>query len=154
MKKIILFTYVLISITILTSCDRFSGGEVKYVVDCSPNGFDITYQNSSGNTAQQEINSGSWTYTFNGNHGDFVYISAQAMNENTIISTKIYYKDKLFKSSTSYGDYIISEAYGSLKNNKQLKKEDLEIEAKNDSIEIKAQEQIDNAVIPSLPVVQ
>ena len=115
MKKIILFINVFILLSILTSCDRFSSGEVKYVVDCSPNGFDITYQHSSGNTAQQKINSSSWARTFNGNYGDFVYISAQAMNENTIISTKIYYKDKLFKSSSSYGDYVISESYGSLK---------------------------------------
>tara|TARA_B100000795_G_scaffold214661_1_gene168450 strand:+ start:387 stop:839 length:453 start_codon:yes stop_codon:yes gene_type:complete len=150
MKKIILFINVFISLSILTSCDRFSGGEVKYVVDCSENGFDITYQNSSGSTAQQQINSSSWTHTFNGNYGDFVYISAQAMNENTVISTKIYYKDKLFKSSTSYGDYVIAEAYGNLKN-VILKKEELANDIKNNSVEIKAQEQIDNAIIPSLP---
>tara|TARA_B110000908_G_C10122213_1_gene388152 strand:+ start:580 stop:930 length:351 start_codon:yes stop_codon:yes gene_type:complete len=115
MKKIIVFINVFILLSILTSCESTSlSGEVEYVVNCSPSGFDITYQNSSGNTAQQDISSGSWTYSFTGASGDFVYISAQADNENATVTTKIYYKGKLIEDATSNGDYVIATASGSL----------------------------------------
>jgi len=115
MKKILLFINVFISLTILTSCESSSlSGEVEYVVDCSPSGFDITYQNSSGNTSQQDISSGNWTYSFTGASGDFVYISAQANNENATVTTKIYYKGKLIENATSNGDYVIATSSGSL----------------------------------------
>ena len=91
-----------------------TSGEVEYVVNCNPNGFDITYENSSGNTEQQDINSGIWTYSFTAYPGRFVYISAQANNENAIVTTKIYYKGNLVESATSNGDYVIATASGSL----------------------------------------
>jgi hypothetical protein len=135
------YLYILVLFVIFTSCDSLSSSEVKYVVECNPSGFDVTYQNSSGGTAQQKIISSSWRHTFTASNGDFVYVSAQAMNENTVISTKIYYKNKLFKSTTSYGDYVISEVHGLLDNSY----------LKNDQIEMKVQQKIDEAVIPVLP---
>ena len=115
MRKIIVFINVFILLSILTSCESTSlSGEVEYVVNCSPSGFDITYQNSSGNTAQQDISSGSWTYSFTGASGDFVYISAQANNENATVTTEIYYQGKLIEDATSNGDYVIATASGSL----------------------------------------
>mgnify|MGYP003384192917 CR=1 FL=1 len=87
---------------------------MKYEVTCSPSSFDITYQNSSGNTEQTTISSGSWSTSFTGNQGDFVYISAQADNENTLITVKIYYQGNIIEQTSSSGDYVIATASGSL----------------------------------------
>lgn len=90
-------------------------GEVEYVVESSRKGFSITYENSNGQTEQADISSTSWKTSFTGYDDDFVYISAQADNENTNISVYIYYRGKEFKKATSYGDYVIATASGSLK---------------------------------------
>lgn len=100
---------------IITSCEKENlSGIVKYEVTCSPSGFDITYENSSGNTEQKTISSGSWSTTFTGQQSDFVYISAQADNKNATVTAKIYYQDKVIEQATSSGDYVIATASGSL----------------------------------------
>ena len=116
MKKIYLLLVLIIFIgTIFSSCEKEElSGTVKYEVTSSPNGFDITYQNSSGNTEQATITSGSWTISFTGNQGDFVYISAQADNENANISAKIYYQGEILEQANSSGSYVIATASGSL----------------------------------------
>ena len=114
MKKLLLIL-LCVPFMFLSSCESTSlSGDVEYVVNCSPNGFFITYQNSSGNTAQQDISSGNWTYSFNGTSGDFVYISAQANNENATVTTSIYYNGDLIETATSNGSYVIATASGSL----------------------------------------
>ncbi len=114
MKKSLIILLALI-LSFLTSCEELSNsGTVKYEVTCSPSGFDITYENSSGNTEQKDISSGSWSSSFKGYSGDFVYISAQADNENATITAKIYYKGDVIETATSSGDYVIATASGSL----------------------------------------
>lgn len=119
--KNLLFIILIVFVGLISSCTKeddlgssSSSGTVKYEVTCSPSGFDITYENSSGNTEQKDISSGSWSTTFTGYSGDFVYISAQAGNENATITTKIYYKGKVIENATSSGDYVIATASGSL----------------------------------------
>ncbi|PHS51626.1 MAG: hypothetical protein COB01_09650 [Lutibacter sp.] len=116
MRKINLLIISIIFIgSILTSCEKEElSGTVRYEVTSSPNGFDITYQNSSGNTEQATITSDSWSISFEGNQGDFVYISAQADNENANISAKIYYQGEIIEQATSSGSYVIATASGSL----------------------------------------
>jgi hypothetical protein len=114
-KKYLLFVTVLFLGIILSSCEKEGlSGTVKYEVTCSPSGFYITYENSSGNTEQKTISSGSWTTTFTGNQGYFVYISAQADNENANITAKIYYQGDIIEQASSSGDYVIATASGSL----------------------------------------
>lgn len=91
-------------------------GEVKYEVNCSPGGFSVTYQNSQGGTEQRSVSSGSWSTSYSHYLSNDVYLSAQADNENSSINVKIYYNGKVFKDSSSSGDYVIAEASGSLKN--------------------------------------
>lgn len=112
MKKAVLLFAIT---TILFSCKKEeSSGTVKYEVTCSPGGFNITYENSGGNTEQKTISSGSWSTSFVGQRGDFVYISAQADNENATLNTKIYYQGKIIEQAGSSGDYVISTASGTL----------------------------------------
>ena len=119
MKKL-QFIVLLTFVGLISSCTKeddpssSSSGTVKYEVTCTPSGFDITYENSSGNTEQKDISSGSWSTTFTGHSGDFVYISAQAGNENATITAKIYYKGSVIENATSSGDYVIATASGSL----------------------------------------
>jgi len=113
MKKVLI---IIISIALFNACKKDSStiedscGTIKYEVSCSPAGFDITYENSSGNTEQQDVSSGSWTKSFNACDGDFVYISAQAGNENASISVKIYFNNNLIEKGSSSGDYVIADA--------------------------------------------
>lgn len=116
MRKFNLLLIVTVFIgAIFTSCEKEElSGTVKYEVTCSPSGFDITYENSSGNTEQKTISSGSWTTSFTGQQGDFVYISAQADNENATVAAKIYYQGEVIEQASSSGDYVIATASGSL----------------------------------------
>lgn len=101
-------------IVVLTACEKEGSNTVQYVVNCSPSGFDITYTNSSGNTEKKTISSTSWSTSFEGTSGDFVYISAQANNENATVTTEIYYGGEKIETATSTGDYVIATASGSI----------------------------------------
>lgn len=117
MKKLILFILVVTFGMIYSGCEDTalsSKGTVEYSVSCSPPGFDITYENEGGNTEQKDISSGSWQTSFSGTSGAFVYISAQANNENASISVEISFKGKVIEEATSSGDYVIATASGSL----------------------------------------
>ncbi|MEA3317371.1 MAG: hypothetical protein U9R54_05395 [Bacteroidota bacterium] len=117
MKKFYLLIGTVLLLGIFFSCEKdelSTSGTVKYEVTCSPSGFDITYENSSGNTEQKTITSGSWATSFTGNQGDFVYVSAQADNENANITAKIYYKGDIIEQASSSGAYVIATASGSL----------------------------------------
>ena len=131
MKKIILFVVLAIAAIFIIDVMFFSnsdsiytpatqqpidnGGIVEYKIKCSPAGFTITYENESGSTEQKELKySEEWLEYFDGKKGKFVYISAQAENKNATITTEIYYKDKLLKTATSSGDYVIASASGTL----------------------------------------
>jgi hypothetical protein len=113
MRKL-LFLITIVVFVLFTNCSKESNNLVKYEVSCSPGGFDITYQNSSGNTEQKSILSTNWSTSFSGNSGDFVYISAQADNENATVTARIYYEGELIETATSSGDYVIATASGSL----------------------------------------
>jgi hypothetical protein len=121
MKKLINLILSVLCLLIIINCEPPAvdppvsvTGEVKYVVECFPSGFNITYENSTGNTQQEDIINHAWEYTFTGHRDQFVYISAQAENEDATISAKIYYKGNLIEEATSNGDYVIATASGSL----------------------------------------
>jgi hypothetical protein len=98
----------------LPANNKVTSGIVRYEVSCSPRGFNITYQNGSGNTEQQNIYSSSWTTSFTGETGDFVYISAQADSEGATVTTKIYFNGVLIEHATSSGDFVIANSSGSV----------------------------------------
>lgn len=114
MKKVFVFTMV--GLIMLFSCETpetitpKTTRVVMYTVESSPAGFDITYENSSGGTSQEDITGSTWDYSFTANNDDFLYISAQAGNENTTITVKIFLDGVMAKESTSSGDYVISTA--------------------------------------------
>ena len=108
--KTLLFTLSITLLLGLASCNRENSNIVKYEVSCSPGGFFITYVNSGGNTEQRDVSTTSWTASFTGNSGDFVYVSAQANSENATVTARIYYMGDLLETATSNGDYVIASA--------------------------------------------
>ena len=117
MKKILILLVVLV-----LSCEedddsnvRYKNSDgVEYSVQCTPSGFDVTYNNSSGNTQQEEIKTGSWSKKESLKKGDFMYISAQADNEDAEITVKIYCDGILEEIASSEGDYVIATASGTV----------------------------------------
>jgi hypothetical protein len=109
----ILSTIFLISVCISISCSK-EEDNVKYEVICNPPGFWIEYKTDIGATLQEKNNSGSWSYTFIGKPGDWVYLWAKAYNENSTISTKIYYQGQVIEQSTKTGDFASATAAGTI----------------------------------------
>lgn len=115
MKNILLlFPFLSIGLFSCNNDTEELNGTVEYRVNCSPGGFSITYENANGNTEQRDIKGSSWSTDFFGEQGDFVYISAQADNENAEVEVYIFYNDKLIESANSSGDYVIATASGTL----------------------------------------
>jgi len=85
---------------------------VKYTLSCSS--CDITYENSSGGTSQESNVNSTWSYSFTGYDGDFVYLSAQNNNNSGSITVNILVGGSVYKTSTSSGAYVIATASGSL----------------------------------------
>lgn len=106
------------SLLVLASvaCDNplDSSIRVKYEVTGTANTVDVTYENEDGGTSQESDVSVPWSYTFDGEPGDFVYISAQNQGESGSVTVTIYTDGDEFKSSTSEGSYVIATASGTL----------------------------------------
>jgi len=115
MKRLLNLILIILFAGSFNSCeDLFENGKVTYEVTCYPSNFSITYENSSGNTEQQSVSSNSWSTSFSAQSGDFVYISAQAENENADIYVSIKYKGNIIEESSSSGDYVIATASGAI----------------------------------------
>jgi hypothetical protein len=85
--------------------------DVEYEVTGSAARVFITYQNEDGGTSQDEAFV-PWWYSFNGNSGDLVYVSAQNQDEIGSVTVTIYRDGEIFKTSTSSGGYVIPTASG------------------------------------------
>jgi hypothetical protein len=115
MKQVLKLFLIFFLAIIFNSCEEiFNEGKVTYEVTCYPSDFSITYENSSGNTEQQTIRSSNWSTSFTAKSGDFVYISAQAENENADVHVSIKYKGDIIEQASSSGDYVIATASGSI----------------------------------------
>jgi len=109
-KTIYRLFFVIIPIVIFVGCSI----ECEYKVTGSANTVDITYSNESEGTSQESNVSTPWTYSFEGEEGQFVYISAQNQGESGSVTVSIYRNGKKIESSTSNGAYVIATASGSL----------------------------------------
>ena len=111
MKKVVLISTVFLCF----GCELFDTSiDVEYKVTGTASEVDVTYENEDGGTSQQSNVSVPWSYSFTGDPGDFVYISAQNQGESGSVTVTIYTDGDKFKSSTSSGAYVIATASGSL----------------------------------------
>lgn len=101
---------------LLFACDNplDSSIDVEYKVTGTAETVSITYENSDGGCSQESDVSIPWSYSFTGESGDFVYISAQNQGETGSVTVTIKTDGDVFKQSTSEGAYVIATASGSL----------------------------------------
>ncbi|MEA3475104.1 MAG: MmpS family transport accessory protein [Candidatus Cloacimonadota bacterium] len=113
MKKL-LFAFVIL-LVVLIGCSIFDFSiDVKYEVTGSANKVDVTYANKDEGTSQANDVSIPWSYSFEGEGDQFVYISAQNQGQSGSVTVTIYRDGKKFKRSTSTGAYCIASASGLL----------------------------------------
>lgn len=86
---------------------------VRYEITGTAKTVDVTLNNSNGGTSQYSNVTLPKSYKYSTFNDDFLYISAQNNDKLGSVTVSIYYKDKLFKTSTSSGAYVIATASGS-----------------------------------------
>ena len=106
--------YILLCIIslFLFSCESLVK-EVKYEITGDAHSVSLTYANASEGTEQRSNIALPGTITFKSRPGNFLYMSAQNQGESGCVTVKIYVDGKVFKKSTSCGEYVIAEANGS-----------------------------------------
>jgi len=114
MKRFILFGLLAMFFSCGTTDVEPISGTVEYEVTCIPNGFNVTYSNNQGGTNQYDANGGSWSTSFIMNKDDFVSLMAQADNYDATVTVRIKYQEKVFKESTSSGNFVIASVSGIL----------------------------------------
>ena len=113
MKKLLLTTLCL---SLLSCKNPFAAEDtsraIKYTITGTCTKADATYQ-CCGNTQQEsEVRPGAWEKTYTAKKGDFIYISAQNHTATGNVTVTIYIDDKLYRTATSSGAYVIATASG------------------------------------------
>lgn len=115
MRKILEAIIVIIFLFAIVGCELFDTSiDVEYKITGSASQVDITYENEDEGTSQESNVSVPWTYSFKGQPGQFVYVSAQNQGQSGSVTATINTDGEKFKSSTSSGAYVIATASGSL----------------------------------------
>jgi len=88
---------------------------VRYEITGTAESVSITYSNEDGGTSQKsEVYLPNSCILYPMYEGDFLYISAQNNGEYGSVTTEIYVAGELFRTSTSYGAYVIATSSGIL----------------------------------------
>ena len=112
--------FLILSLSFVAGCDSDDDGNpisdekkhVKYEVTGSALTVSITMSNETGGTEQISDQPFPWTKTFTVKKGDHLYLSAQNNHRGGDVTANIYVDQKLFKTSSSAGDYVIATASG------------------------------------------
>ena len=83
---------------------------IQYTVTGTASAVDVTLSNATGGTEQYSNVSLPVTYSYPTFSNSFHYISAQNDGATGSVTTSIYYKGQLYKTSTSSGAYVIATA--------------------------------------------
>ena len=99
MKKYLLFLIILF----FTGCSKNPTSptifNVEYKVTGTAHKVDVTYANQNEDTAQESNVNVPWSYSFKGNPGNFVYISAQNQDSTGSVIVTIYKDGSVFKTT-------------------------------------------------------
>ncbi len=87
--------------------------DIKYCLGGSSGSYDITYFAQGEVTRQDAGVNNNWSYSFKAGPGDSLYLSAQNHLDHGTVSVYIYRDNKLWKSATSTGAYVIARVSGS-----------------------------------------
>ena len=119
-QKFIPFFVLIIFSALIISCENPTESKepdydytVQYKITGSASLVDVTLNNSTGGTEQYDNVPVPKIYSYKYFEDWFLYISAQNQGQTGTVTVSIYYKDNLFKTSTSSGAYVIATASGS-----------------------------------------
>jgi len=107
--------FVVAFLALFAGCDAITGhSDMEYRITGSASRVSITYENGSGGTDQISNRALPWSYAFDGERGDFVYVSAQIVEGNGSITVSIYKGGDLFESAFASGFAAIATSSGTL----------------------------------------
>jgi hypothetical protein len=116
-RLLLLFSFLLF----LSGCDDLQkiinskiGYDVTYSVTGTAAAVNLTIENEDSGTSQFSDEPLPWEYSFTGESGAFVYVSAQNQTDTGSVTATIYCDGDKLKTSTSTGAYVITTASGSL----------------------------------------
>ena len=87
---------------------------VTYEVTGTAERVDVTYQNDEGGISQCSDVRLPWSRLLLSRPGDYVSVLAQNQGDSGTVTVPIYRAGVQFKTTTSYGAYVIASAHGSL----------------------------------------
>lgn len=107
MKKIV---YIIPLLLLILSCQKEREKDVQYVVTKSISGFEVYYRIADGTIAREWISTASaedrWTYGFQAEQGEIVYLSARYTDITSAISVQIIIDGKVYKQGSSAQDTV------------------------------------------------
>ena len=87
---------------------------VEYKVTGTANKVDIIIENKDGETSMYSDIPIPWSYSFEREQGEFVYISAQNCGETGSVTVTIYRDGDVFRTATSDDLWATATVYGTL----------------------------------------
>ena len=107
MKKIL--TLMLLSV-IFTACEKEHDQGIKYLITDNSSGFIVNYRDAAGNVINKTVIVASaedqWTYSYNAEEGEIVFVSAIYKDINSSIKIQILIDGKVYKQGSSKYDTI------------------------------------------------
>ena len=109
MDRIIKLLMLAIFLIITAACEKDSKEvKVTYIATDSDSDFEIVYRNENNKTVSKTVDITSaedeWIYTFKGEEGDIVYVSAYYADPASSISLKIMLDEKVYRQGYSVND--------------------------------------------------
>ena len=109
MNRIIKVLSVLLVVSVFAACDKDAKEmKVTYIVTDSDSDFEIIYRDENNNTILKHVDIVSaedeWMYTYIGEEGDIVYLSAYYSDVNSSISVRILLDESVFRQGYSVND--------------------------------------------------
>ena len=86
--------------------------EVKYTIECSD--CDVSYKNQQGETLSEINVSSSWSYSFTGKAGQFVYVSAQNNESLSPAKVTVSANGEVRAEGTSNNRHVLATAGAAL----------------------------------------
>ena len=86
--------------------------EVKYTIEC--NDCDVSYKNQQGETLSETNVSSSWSHSFTGKAGQFVYVSAQNNDQRSPAKVTVSANGEVRAEGTSKSKHVLATAGAAL----------------------------------------
>lgn len=104
----LLFLFNLITLVLLTSCEKEKEVKVTYRATMAISPYTITFLDENAHkitkTIEAESSADTWAYSYTGNEGDILFVSARYTDPESSILVQILLDGKVFKERSSTKD--------------------------------------------------